>query len=221
MKKIEDFYRPKDPLFIGIAGLIAAGKTTLAEELSNIMDLPLYKEPAGENDDYPNPYLKDFYKDPKKYGTIMQFYLLKERYKQNQQIIWGNKGAIQDRTIYEDKIFASLLYNSGLMTILDYETYIDMFKIMSNQMKNNTLIIYLKVDPQTSLKRVKIRNRNEEVGLKLNYLENLYEHYNCFIKEISKSIPIIEVDWNKFKNVKEMAKHIKYTYEKMYNIKKI
>ena len=45
-------------LFIGIAGLIGAGKTTLADALAEHLELPVYYEPVGDNE-----YLEDFYRD--------------------------------------------------------------------------------------------------------------------------------------------------------------
>ncbi len=82
--------------FIGISGLIGAGKTTLATELGKIMNLPVYFEPVIENE-----YLEDFYRDPKRYSFSLQIYLLNTRFRQHQQILWNGKGGIQDRTLYE------------------------------------------------------------------------------------------------------------------------
>ena len=50
-------------LFIGISGLIGAGKTTLASQLSKVLDLPVYHEEVIDNE-----YLSDFYKDMKRYS---------------------------------------------------------------------------------------------------------------------------------------------------------
>lgn len=91
----------KSYLFIGISGLIGAGKSTLAAELGKILDLPVYYEPVIENE-----YLADFYKDPKRYSFSLQIYLLNQRFVQHQQLVWKNQGGIQDRTIYEDSVFA-------------------------------------------------------------------------------------------------------------------
>ena len=61
--------------FIGIAGLIGAGKTTLARALGEHLNMPVYYEPVADN-----IYLADFYKDPAKWGFQMQIYLLNRQY---------------------------------------------------------------------------------------------------------------------------------------------
>ena len=66
-------------LFIGIAGLIGAGKSTLATALGELTGLPVYYEPVQDN-----AYLADFYADTAKYAFSMQIYLLNRRFQQHQ-----------------------------------------------------------------------------------------------------------------------------------------
>ena len=70
-------------MFIGISGVIGAGKTTLAEALAAKLGLPVQYEPVIDN-----IYLKDFYVDMEKYAFPLQVYLLNKRFKQQQQIVW-------------------------------------------------------------------------------------------------------------------------------------
>ena len=93
----------REHLFIGISGLIGAGKSTLAAALGEEMGLPVYYEPVADNE-----YLEDFYKDMKKHGFALQVWLLNKRFEQQQKIIWSGQGGVQDRTIYEDTIFAKV-----------------------------------------------------------------------------------------------------------------
>jgi deoxyadenosine/deoxycytidine kinase len=156
-------------LFIGISGLIGAGKTTLATALAKELNLPVYYEPVVDN-----VYLEDFYGDMAKYSFPMQIYLLNKRYKQQQQIIWNNTGGVQDRTIYEDSVFASMLYQSGQMEERDYATYRELFSSMSNFMRRPNLIVHLDLTPQESMRRINERNRGCESGISIEYLTALY-----------------------------------------------
>ena len=202
--------------FIGISGLIGAGKTTLARELGKVLNLPVYYEPIVENE-----YLEDFYRDMKRYSFSFQIYLLNCRFRQHQQVLWNGTGGIQDRTLYEDSIFAKVLYEDGNMEEREYKTYLNLFRNMSNFMKKNTLIVHLDVKPEESLRRIKLRARGCETGITVDYLTKLYNAYEEFLKEISKVIPVIRVNYSKFKTAEEMAQIIKKEYDSMHNIKNV
>lgn len=194
-------------VFIGIAGLIGAGKSTLATSLGEHLGLPVYYEPVADND-----YLEDFYRDTARYAFATQIYLLNRRFAQHQEIIWRGGGGVQDRTIYEDAVFAKTLVDLGLMEERDYRTYLDLFRHMSNFMCRPNLIIYLDVKPQVSLDRIAQRSRDVESGITLEYLEALYAEYERFIADISKSVPVIRVDWDRFRDAEEMAELIERVY---------
>jgi len=166
-----------------------------------------------------NEYLADFYKDIKKYSFAMQVYLLNERFKQQQVIIWQGQGGVQDRTIYEDSIFAKMLCDSQLMDERDYRTYLSLFQHMSNFMKKPNIIVHLDVSPEESLSRIRSRNRGCESGISVEYLTNLYKAYEVFLREISRIIPVIKVDYNKFHTAEEMAEAIAEQYHSMTNIR--
>ena len=91
--------------FIGISGIIGAGKTTLAQALGEELHLPVYYENVAGNS-----YLADFYADQAKYAFPLQVHLLNQRFRQHQQIIWTG-GGVQDRTIYEDTVFAKVFFH--------------------------------------------------------------------------------------------------------------
>lgn len=205
-----------DNVFIGISGLIGAGKSTLATALAKQLKLPVYYEPVEDN-----IYLADFYADMAAQAFPMQVYLLNKRFAQQQQIIWHGKGGVQDRTIYEDSIFAKMLRDSGLMKARDYDTYRDLFAHMSNFMKKPNIIVHLDVSPEESFRRITMRNRGCESGITLEYLQNLHNAYEAFISEISRIIPVIKVDYERFRTVEEMATAIADKYRSMVNIQHV
>src|SRR5512143_2306622 len=148
---------PLSNAFIGIAGIIGAGKTTLAKALGEHLQLDVHYEPVIDNE-----YLADFYRDTARYSFAMQIYLLNRRFQQHQEIIWRGKSAVQDRTIYEDSIFAKMLAKTGLMDERDYKTYVQLFRNMSNFMCKPSVIIYLDVSPADSAERIRMRSRDVE-----------------------------------------------------------
>ena len=196
-----------DRLFIGIAGMIGAGKSTLATALAKHLDIDVYYEPVQDNE-----YLEDFYRDTARYSFATQIYLLNRRFQQHQEIIWKCRSAVQDRTIYEDSVFAKMLVGLGLMEERDYRTYQSLFEHMSNFMCRPNVIVYLDVSPERSMERIKMRSRGVESGITMEYLEALYQGYEDFIAEISRLTPVIRVDYDRFRSVEEMADVIQREY---------
>ncbi len=194
-------------IFIGIAGMIGAGKSTLATSLAEHLGIDAYYEPVADND-----YLEDFYQDTKRYSFAMQVYLLNRRFQQHQEIIWKGNSAVQDRTIYEDSIFARMLAETGLMDARDYRTYQQLFRHMSNFMCKPSVIVYLDVSPKTSMERIRNRSRGVEADIQLSYLEALHQGYERFVKDISRVIPVIRIDYERFATADEMAEVIKREY---------
>jgi deoxyadenosine/deoxycytidine kinase len=193
--------------FIGIAGIIGAGKTTLATALGQHLGLDVHYEPVIDNE-----YLADFYRDTKRYSFAMQIYLLNRRFQQHQEIIWRGRGGVQDRTIYEDAIFARTLRDMDLMDNRDYETYVNLFRNLSNFMCRPNVIIYLDVTPEKSMERIRERDRGIESGITVEYLTRLYKNYEEFLHEISRLIPVLRVRWDDFWEVERLAEAITREY---------
>ncbi len=194
-------------MFIGIAGMIGAGKSNLAKALGEHLGIDVHYEPVADHE-----YLADFYRDTARYSFAMQVYLLTRRFEQPQEIIWRGRSAVQDRTIYEDSIFAKMLATTGLMDARDYRTYVDLFKNMSNFMCKPSVIVYLDVSPASSYERIRMRSRDVESTIKLEYLEALHAGYAEFVQNISKVVPVIRVDYERFATAEEMATMIKREY---------
>ncbi len=194
-------------LFIGIAGMIGAGKSTLAAALGKHLEIDVYYEPVENNE-----YLEDFYRDTKRYSFATQIYLLNKRFQQHQEIIWRDRSAVQDRTIYEDSIFARMLAETGLMEERDYRTYVELFRHMSNFMCKPNLIVYLDVSPERSMERIQARGRAVEGGISLDYLRALHKGYEAFVADISRMVPVIRVDYDRFATAGEMTEVITREY---------
>ena len=81
---------------------------------------------------------------------MMQLHLLFRRFEQHQRIVWNkDKGAVQDRTIYEDTIFARMLHEAGFIDRRDYETYAGHFNVMKRFLVYPDALIYLRVSPKS------------------------------------------------------------------------
>lgn len=192
-------------MFIGIAGLIGAGKSTLTENLAGHLDFAPVYEPVDDN-----PYLADFYEDIPRWTFPMQMHLLSRRFRQHQEVIWGLRGryggVVQDRTIYEDTLFARMHYEDGVMDERDYETYISLFQDMQNFLKYPDVIVYLRVPPELAAERINSRGRSMERGIPLDYLKGLEAKYEEFAEEMTRYTVVVPIDWSDYRPPEEVAR---------------
>jgi deoxyadenosine/deoxycytidine kinase len=197
-------------LFIGVAGIIGVGKTTFTKALAEHLGenwSPVF-EPVKTN-----PYLEDFYADISRWTFNMQMFLLAKRFQQHQEVLWNpchrkGGGVVQDRTIYEDTIFARMHWEDGLMDDRDWETYISHFGIMQGFLRYPDVIVYLQVNPVIAMGRIHARGREAEKGMELGYLERLAEGYEEFALEMQRYTVVIPVDWNDYGDVGRVAQEI-------------
>jgi len=184
-------------MHIAVSGNIGSGKTTLTEKLSKHYGWKAEFEAVDDN-----PYLPDFYEDMKRWAFHLQVFFLNSRFNQISKIQEGKYDFIQDRTIYEDAyIFAANLHKSGLMTDRDYQNYKSLFYSMITHVKAPDLLIYLKADIPKLVDQIEKRGRSYETTMRIDYLKNLNEHYEDWIKNYKEGKLLI-IDVNKLDFVK-------------------
>ena len=191
------------PSFIGLAGNIGVGKTTFTKLLSEKLNWTPFFESVSDN-----PYLSDFYTDMKRWSFNLQIFFLHKRFEMHQKMSASLTSVIQDRTIYEDiEIFAKNLYRLGKLSQRDWDNYYGLFKVMNFYLKRPDLIIYLKANTDTLLRRIKRRGRDYENSIDPEYIHTLNISYDRWIESISdQPVMIIETDYF---NIYEDAKAFK------------
>jgi deoxyadenosine/deoxycytidine kinase len=193
----------KELRHIAICGNIGCGKTTLAGKLAKHYGWHATLESVEDN-----PYLRDFYGEMSRWAFHVQIYFLNSRFRQINEIRASKTVTVQDRTIYEDAhIFASNLYKTGHMNERDYRTYLDVFNSMISYVQPPDLLIYLRADIPKLVDQIQKRGRDYEASIRLDYLRNLNEHYNQWIRDYTLGkLLIIDVDQLDFvKNVSDFA----------------
>ena len=187
-------------MHIAIAGNIGAGKTTLTSLLAKHYNW----KPNYETVDN-NPYLDDFYNDMQRWSFNLQIYFLNSRFNQILDIRKSGKTVIQDRTIYEDaEIFAPNLHAMGLMSTRDFSNYKTLFDLMIGLIQPPDLLIYLKASIPTLVNQIQKRGREYENSIRLDYLKQLNDRYEAWIKGYAKGkLLIVNVDELDFASRKE------------------
>ena len=196
------FYRI---MHIAIAGNIGSGKTTLTTLLSKHYHWLPHYEDADDN-----PYLNDFYDDMQRWSFNLQVFFLQNRFRKVVELRQNKKTVIQDRTIYEDAyIFAPNLHSMSLMTTRDFESYLQLFKLMESLISPPDLLVYLRASVPTLVTNIQKRGRDYESAIRIDYLKRLNERYEAWVSEYevqykkNSKLLIIDVDANNFSEKKE------------------
>ena len=124
-------------------------------------------------------------------------------------MVWSSHDTVQDRTIYEDVIFAKMLHEDGSMDARDFSTYVGLFNNMTNFLHRPDLIIYLDIEPEVALQRVRSRGRACENGLTLDYLVRLRDGYEEWLQDVEGRIPVLRIDWNNFQDTADVVEQIR------------
>ena len=180
----------KKPFFMAIAGNIGVGKTTLTTKVAERYSLQPYFERVINN-----PYLAEFYKDMHRWSFNLQVYFLSQRFIDQRTISQSLQPCVQDRSIYEDaEIFAYILHKQGYMSDRDYENYRDLFFVMTDYLRKPDVILYLRASTWTLITRIRKRSRDFEKSITVDYLHELNEAYERWIKRISKDTNVIIIN---------------------------
>lgn len=183
-------------MHIGIAGNIGCGKTTLTRMLSEYYGWT----PKYEAVTY-NPYLEDYYKDIKRWSFNLEVYFLTQRFKDVLEISHSDDVIIQDRTIFEGVyIFVANNKAMGNLSDRDYETYMELFRLMMSLVKAPDLLIYLKSSVPHLVSQIQKRGREYEKSIEIEYLEGLNERYEKWIAEYQGKVLVIDADGLDFQN---------------------
>jgi deoxyadenosine/deoxycytidine kinase len=167
--------------FVAVAGNIGVGKSTLVELLCKQLDWEPFYEPVTEN-----PYLADFYKDMPAWAFQSQVFFLTQRVRIHHQLLKHPGSAIQDRSVYEDaEVFANNLYLQGSIARRDYETYLDLYHILTEFLPPPDLVIYLRASVSTLITRINRRSRDYERTISPVYLEQLNRLYEEWINHFT------------------------------------
>jgi deoxyguanosine kinase len=201
-----------ESVYVAIEGAIGVGKTTLARLIRDEFEAELLLEVFEEN-----PFLSDFYTDRERYAFQTQIFFLLSRYRHQQRVVPATlqRGSlISDYTFAKDRLFAHLNLKDD-----ELEMYERVHAIMAEKIPLPDLIVHLKADVDTLMKRIAFRDRTYEREMDRDYLDAVRMAYERFFANYDR-VPILPIDTNSLDivhNPQDLAKvvsHIKSALEK-------
>jgi len=163
--------------FITIEGNIGAGKTTLAHLLAKHFNARLILEEFADN-----PFLTKFYENQAQYAFPLELFFMAERYKQQKEHI-QQKDMFQNLTISDYLFTKCLLFAKVTLSEEEFRLYQRLYEIISQQLLQPDILIYLHSSVQKLQQNIRKRNRLYEQNIPDEYLFNLQETYTNYIRQ--------------------------------------
>lgn len=198
-----------------VEGNIGSGKSTFCKKFSqNNPDTEVHLEPVDEwinmkDDKTQKNLLQYFYDDQERWSYSFQSYAFITRINCITKPT-DKKLKIVERSIFTDRnVFAKALYETGKMSNIEWKMYNKWFDWLVldliNKIGEPAGIIYLRCQPEISYERLKIRSRNEEASVPLEYLEKLHNYHdewllnnkNTIVIDVNKDFENDQIESNK------------------------
>lgn len=158
---------------IAIEGPVGVGKTTLARALSERLGARRVEEDVDSN-----PFIRQFYADPKRTAFQTQMFFLLSRYQQQLQLNQGDLFAhttVTDYMFQKDRIFAYLTLSEAEIALYDR-----IYKLLAPRVPTPDLVVYLQARGEVLMERIRSRSRSWERPITLDYLERVNRGYNDY-----------------------------------------
>jgi len=159
--------------YIAIDGVIGVGKTSLAQRMAERFNARLLLEQHEEN-----PFLADFYRDPRHFAFSTQLFFLLSRYRQQQEIPQRDlfhEVLVADYIFAKDRIFASLTLEDRELVLYD-----KIAQLLERDISRPDLVIYLQSSTDRLMANIRRRNRPYEASMSEDYIRELNDAYNRF-----------------------------------------
>ena len=162
--------------YIAIEGNIGAGKTSLANLMSDEFNARVILERFADN-----AFLPKFYTDKERFAFPLEMSFLADRY---QQLIddLAQFDLFKNLIVSDYYIFKSLIFAQVTLQKEEYTLYRKIFDIMYKEIVKPDLYIYLYQNTNRLLDNIKKRGRDYEQNIEASYLQKIHDGYSGFIK---------------------------------------
>ena len=160
--------------YIVIEGPIGVGKTSLAKKLAQDLGSDLLLEKPEEN-----PFLGNFYRNPRQYALPTQLQFLLQRAQQVQDFrqadLFRGQQTVADFMVDKDALFAQMTLSKDELAL-----YQQIYAHLTLDAPRPDLVIYLQAPIATLRERIARRGIDYEQSIRDDYLARLSESYTRF-----------------------------------------
>jgi len=200
---------------IVVEGPLGVGKTSLALLLAKRINGKTILEDSEEN-----PFLANFYEDPKRLAFQTQLYFILRRFQKQEeisQIDLFKRVVVSDFLFDKDRIFARLNLDDK-----EFSLYEQVFHLLKVRVLRPDLVIFLQARTDVLKERMKKRNRDYEKSINLKYLDQINQAFNEFFFHYTETPLLVinasEIDFvnvpsdldNLIEEIEKMEKGTKY-----------
>jgi len=206
----------KRPFTVLVEGNIGCGKTTFLQHFSKFSHVDVLKEPVDRwRDVNGHNLLQLMYEDPKRWAMPFQSYVQLTMLEHHLQCKEGKTVKLMERSIYSARYcFVENMMQSGVMEGSEFEVLDQWYSFATGESGLDIgvdLIIYLRTSPEKALERVKERNRGEEAGVPIDYLQQLHSLHEDWLVHGKHPLPapvlVIDADMDKAEMAAEYVRH--------------
>lgn len=189
----------KTGLRIAVEGNIGVGKSTLLPKLQESLgaNWEVLDERVDQDPEF-KKLLADFYADPNKQAQL-QAWITHRRLQEFRNLSANPTNYLFERSFFGEIVFCHANFvrhekpDGGFMNY--YYNVVDALKNCRYD-----ALIYLKASPENCFERIRYRARDQEVGIKFDYVRYLHSCYETHLVETARvfNVPLVTVDWENF-----------------------
>jgi deoxyadenosine/deoxycytidine kinase len=187
----ERFFKP-GTVHTVVVGPIAAGKTSFLREFKAFWDhrhfsypIMTYPEPVEQWRRYSTTgfnYLDHMYYNPADYAFTFQVVAAVTKHAQIRNM--HPISVVERHFDCQKRVFIPMLYEKGYLTTQERDVLNDLLDSYTCDPKfEPDIMVYLNCSPETSLRRIQERGRQEEQHVDMAYLQSVKDKYDDWIRE--------------------------------------